>query len=132
MKMRKIYFLMLLLGFFSYDTLARPKSVIQCRKFFDSVKLPNAKNQLRMYKMLEDCSSHFEKDTELLISAINAYKELFRVNRSHFHLGPFMPFYEANTKMIDDIISKIPSEKERENFEERLKTAFREFKEGNG
>ncbi|EQC48410.1 hypothetical protein M899_1840 [Bacteriovorax sp. BSW11_IV] len=120
------------IGFLSFYTFAQAKTDIQCRMYFDKTKKLDNKEQKIFYETVEQCQSHLFKDKDLVLKTIEAYRALFKVNRSHFHLEPFMPFYIKNKKQVDDLVSAITDKAEREDFQERLKTAYREFNDGNG
>lgn len=104
----------------------------ECLTFFKNINKPDSKIQLAFYDNVTNCSAYLEKNTALLEATINSYRELFKVNRSHNHLEPFISFYKNHTIVVDKLVQKISDKDEREDFMERLKLASREFSEGNG
>lgn len=131
--MKKFVFVFLtFVSIFSMNVFGAQKSDLECRVYFEKVKSPKVPEQKTIYTMVEQCSVHFSKDSDLVATVIRAYRELFKVNRSHFHLEPFIPFYLKNKMQVDNLVKAISDKTEREDFEERLKTAYREFNEGNG
>lgn len=131
--MKKYKILILTILMITYQPVAFSKmSDGDCQKFFKNVSKPDSKTQLAIYENITHCSSYFENNALLLESVISSYQELFKINRSHNHLEPFMAFYEKNMTVVDMLVQKISNKAQRDDFVERLKIAFREFKEGNG
>lgn len=133
--MKKILGLVIFLTFNSACAMSAQSSAIDvngCATFFKSVKRPDKKIQFELYTKVEQCQQFFDKNGDLLIEVIKAYAELFKVNPSHNHLEPFLPFYYKNKARINALVQKIFNKKDADEFFFRLKTALREDKEGNG
>ncbi|EQC46409.1 hypothetical protein M899_1991 [Bacteriovorax sp. BSW11_IV] len=133
--MKKILGLSIFLTFNSACAMTVQSSTVDvnsCTKFFKGVNRPDKKMQLELYTKVEQCQQYFDKNGDLLSEVIRGYSELFKVNPSHNHLEPFLPFYYKNKARINALVQKILNKKDADEFFFRLKTALREDKEGNG
>lgn len=133
--MKNLFVAISLFTLFLSCSIAQDKTTLtqaECLKFFKSIKKPDGKKQLEMYTTVEKCSSFYEKDQDLLKTLVVAYSELFKVNRSHNHLEPLMPYYAKNTKSFQALVKSLLDKNSSAEFLERLETAIREFQEGNG
>lgn len=133
--MRNLYLIMSLFLFFVSCSSAQdktPMSQADCLSFFKDVKSPDGKKQLQMYSVVQKCDSYYSKNKELLKSLVLAYSELFKVNRSHNHLEPFMPYYLRNKTSFQALVKSLLDKSSADEFILRLDTAQREYLEGNG
>lgn len=128
--MKKLYIVLIMLTSFSAFGSSKLKEA-DCVKYFSEAKISDTKSQLELYNKLEACNSFFEKNEALVLNVFSVYQKLFKVNRAHNHLEPFMPYYLKNKEKINKLVLQIENKEAREDFVERISLASREFLEGN-
>lgn len=127
-----LVFFFVLVSACAMGTHPRKANLESCVIFFKRIHNPDKKIQREFYSKVEECRDLFKSSDELLGIVISSYGELFRVNPSHFHLEPFLPFYNINKDKTDLLIRKVLNEKDAREFYFRLKAALQENYGGNG
>ncbi len=128
----KIFFIITLFFINASQSMALTK--VSLVEVLNNVKRPTIEEQKKLYYTFEKVNVELLKkeDDYLLKATVNAYIKLFKVNNSHFHLEPIMPYYLKNKAKFLNLIKTNYDLKISNEFILRLKIMEREFLNGNG